>query len=111
MLDKTQKFDGIDLIPAMNDIQNPSTRSLYFRFWDQAAIRRGKWKYIYVGTGRRYLFDLESDQHQRKNLINEYPEFADKLHQDVDEWCQGLLPAVAHGRQDAQEQLVQFLFQ
>jgi hypothetical protein len=28
MLDNTHKFDGIDLIPAMNDIQNPSTCSL-----------------------------------------------------------------------------------
>jgi arylsulfatase A-like enzyme len=93
MLDNTQKFDGIDLIPAMNDIQNPSTRSLYFRFWDQAAIRRGKWKYIYVGDGRRYLFDLESDQHEHKNLVEVHTELAGKLHQEVDEWCAGLKPA------------------
>jgi arylsulfatase A-like enzyme len=92
MLDNTQKFDGIDLIPAMNGIQTPSYRSLYFRFWDQAAIRRGKWKYIYVGDGRRYLFNLESDQHERKNLIDESPELAEQLHQDLGEWCKGLLP-------------------
>ena len=29
----SDQFDGIDLVPAMNDIQNPSTRTLYFRFW------------------------------------------------------------------------------
>jgi arylsulfatase A-like enzyme len=93
MLDNAQKFDGINLIPAMNDIQNPPTRSLYFRFWDQAAMRRGKWKYIYVGDGRRYLFDLESDQHEQKNLIDESPELAEQLHQDLGQWCKGLLPA------------------
>lgn len=93
MRDDTQKFDGINLIPAMNDVQNPSTRSLYFRFWDQAAIRRGKWKYIYVGDGRRYLFDLESDQHEHKNLVELHTELADRLHQEVDQWCVGLKPA------------------
>jgi arylsulfatase A-like enzyme len=87
------QFDGIDLIPAMNDIQNPSTRTLYFRFWDQAAIRRGKWKYIFVGDGRQYLFDLESDQQERKNLYHEHVELARKLHEDLKAWCTELKPA------------------
>jgi arylsulfatase A-like enzyme len=87
------QFDGIDLIPAMNDIQNPATRTLYFRFWDQAAIRRGKWKYIFVGDGRRYLFDLESDQQERVNLHNEHAELANKLHEDLKAWCTELIPA------------------
>jgi arylsulfatase A-like enzyme len=86
------QFDGIDLIPAMNDIQNPSMRTLYFRFWDQAAIRRGKWKYIFVGDGRRYLFDLESDQHEHKNLYDVHTELAGKLHNDLKSWCEGLKP-------------------
>ncbi len=89
----SDSFDGIDLIPAMNDIQNPSTRTLYFRFWDQAAIRRGKWKYIFVGDGRRYLFDLESDHHENKNLVDQHNELAEKLHKELDTWCVGLNPA------------------
>lgn len=87
------QFDGIDLIPAMNDIQTPSTRTLYFRFWDQAAIRQGKWKYIFVGDGQRYLFDLEGDQHEHKNLHDQYPELAAKLHEDLKAWCADLKPA------------------
>ena len=87
------QFDGIDLIPAMNDIQTPSTRTLFFRFWDQAAIRQGKWKYIFIGDGRRYLFDLESDQHERKNLYIEYAQLASKLHEELEAWCAGLTPA------------------
>lgn len=87
------EFDGINLIPALNDIQNPSTRSLYFRFWDQAAVRQGKWKYIYVGDGRRFLFDLESDQHEHRNLQEQHPDLAAKLHQDLQAWCDGLQPA------------------
>lgn len=87
------EFDGIDLIPAMNDIQNPATRSLYFRFWDQAAVRQGKWKYIFVGDGTRFLFDLESDQHERVNLHDNYPDLAAKLHEDLKAWCADLKPA------------------
>jgi arylsulfatase A-like enzyme len=86
------QFDGIDVIAAMNDIQNPSTRTLYFRFWDQAALRQGKWKYIYVGDGRRYLFDLEGDEHENKNLHDRHPELAAKLHEDLAAWCTNLKP-------------------
>jgi arylsulfatase A-like enzyme len=87
------QFDGIDLIPALNDIQNPSTRTLYFRFWDQAAIRQGKWKYIFVGEGQKFLFDLESDQHEHKNLVDEHTDLANKLHEDLKAWCAELQPA------------------
>lgn len=86
-------FDGIDMLPRFNSIQVPSTRSLYFRFWDQAAIRRGKWKYIYVGAGQRFLFNLESDAHETQNLYSEYPELSNSLHSDLEEWTAGLTPA------------------
>ncbi len=89
----SNEFDGIDLIPQMNDIQNPSTRTLHFRFWDQAAIRSGKWKYIFVGDGQRYLFDLESDQHEHRNLVDQHTELAGKLHKDLNDWCAELKPA------------------
>jgi arylsulfatase A-like enzyme len=88
----SDSFDGIDLIPRMNDIQNPPTRTLYFRFWDQAAIRRGKWKYLIVGDDRRYLFDLESDQHERENLVLEHAELAGKMHASLQQWCAELQP-------------------
>jgi arylsulfatase A-like enzyme len=87
------QFDGVDQITAMNDIQNPSTRTLYFRFWDQAALRQGKWKYIFVGDGQRYLFDLESDQHENNNLHALHPELANKLHNDLKAWCAELKPS------------------
>jgi arylsulfatase A-like enzyme len=89
-LDST--FDGLNVLPLFNSIQVPSTRSLYFRFWDQAAIRRGKWKYIFVGAGQRYLFDLESDQHEHVNLIDKYPELTKSLQAELVEWSGGLVP-------------------
>lgn len=96
-------FDGVDLIPQMNEIQNLSTRTLYFRFWDQAAIRRGKWKYIFVGDGRRYLFDLESDHHEHQNLLAQHPELASKLHEKLKNWCADLVPAGLPGGEKMRE--------
>ncbi len=86
------KLDGINMLPRFNSIQTPSTRSLYFRFWDQAAIRRGKWKYIYVGAGQKYLFDLESDQHEHVNLVDGHPELTQSLHDDLTAWTKQLSP-------------------
>ncbi len=87
------ELDGIDVFPRFNSVQTPSTRSLYFRFWDQAAIRRGKWKYIFVGAGQKYLFDLESDQHEHQNLIVQHPELTSSLHAELSEWAGELIPA------------------
>ncbi|WP_037254826.1 sulfatase-like hydrolase/transferase [Rhodopirellula europaea] len=105
-------LDGIDLIPRLNDIQNPSTRTLYFRFWDQAAIRRGKWKYIFVGDGRRFLFDLESDQHEHRNLAKDYPELADKLHAKLAAWTSELTPkGMPQGKKMREQAWYDFYFE
>lgn len=98
------EFDGINMLPRFNSIQVPSTRSLYFRFWDQAAIRRGKWKYIFVGAGQRYLFDLESDAHEHANLIDQHPELTRSLHDELAQWCAGLVPAGMPSGQKQREQ-------
>jgi len=42
--------------------------------------------------GRRYLFDLESDQHEHVNLFDEHSEVTNKLHADLQTWTQQLRP-------------------
>lgn len=49
-------LDGIDLLPILaGDIQSPVERTLYWRFWDQAAIRKGHYKYLLVGKHEFFL--------------------------------------------------------
>ncbi len=111
LVDESDQFDGIDVLPRFNSIQIPSTRSLYFRFWDQAAIRRGKWKYIFVGPRQRYLFDLESDRHETANLAKEHPELRDSLHDDLREWCQSLTPSgLPQGKKQREQHWYDFYF-
>ena len=105
-------FDGINVFPRFNSIQIPSTRSLYFRFWDQAAIRRGKWKYIFVGKGQKYLFDLESDRHEYQNMVSEHPELAQSLHKALSKWCEQLTPAgLPNGEKHREQSWYQFYFE
>ena len=104
-------FDGINIFPRFNSIQTPSTRSLYFRFWDQAAIRRGKWKYIFVGAGQTYLFDLESDQHEHANLIDQHPELTESLHTQLTTWCDELTPpGLPAGEKRREQRWYEFYF-
>ena len=103
--DVDENFDGINILPSFNSIQTPSTRSLYFRFWDQAAIRRGKWKYIHVGAGQRYLFNLESDQHEHQNVIEQNPELAASLQDELLRWSEDLVPPGLPKGQKRREQV------
>lgn len=85
-------FDGVNVLPAFLGCEDLSDRSLYFRFWDQAAVRRGRWKYLYVGAGLEYLFDLQGDEHETQNRLSDHPEIAGELKQQLNHWSQGLRP-------------------
>lgn len=86
-----EDLDGVNLVPLFNGKQTVE-RSLHWRFWNQAAIRKGKWKYFTLGDGSEYLVDLENDIEEQDNLLSEYPEEAQKLKADLAEWTEGLMP-------------------
>ena len=54
-------------------------KAIYWRFRGQSAMREGKWKFYYLQDGTRMLFDMESDEHENKNLIQQYPEISKRL--------------------------------
>lgn len=82
-------MDGVNLIPYLSD-NSKAERSLYWRFWNQAAIRKGKWKYIRLADEKEYLFDLSSEQHETANLLHGYPDVAAELYQELGLWTQSL---------------------
>lgn len=95
-------LDGVDLLahlvehadndntPHNNTHRNNTghgdlaNRSLYWRFWSQAAVRKGRWKYL-LAAEREYLFDLEAE-HEHQNLMGQYPEIADQLRTELSDW-------------------------
>jgi arylsulfatase A-like enzyme len=88
------ELDGIDLMPALkSDDSYLNERALFWRFDKQGAIRVGKWKYLQAGLVREYLFDMESATNEKTNLIQQYPDIADSLKQQYQQWSMGMLRA------------------
>ncbi len=88
---QTPDLDGVDLLPYLSgdNAGSPHGR-LYWRFGTQAAVRQGSWKYLTLGDGREYLFDLSSAAHEHKNLTLEHRELADSLRSSLAAWTQEL---------------------
>lgn len=86
-LKQPEILDGVNLIPHFTGkSKKPPHDLLFWRFWNQTAVRKGKWKYFRAGE-REYLFDLSSKEHETKNLIKEHPEVAKELHARLKTWC------------------------
>lgn len=87
------RLDGIDLIPWLSGEQaEPPQRNLYWRFWNQAAVRSGDWKFLLTGDGRRMLFNLRKDKEERTDLISTESRIAKKLESELQEWTSELKP-------------------
>lgn len=87
-LDETSELDGENLIPHLTgaDTTAPHDR-LFWRFWDQCAVREGRWKYLKPSASTPgMLFDLESPEHELENLIGQHPEIAADLDAKVEAW-------------------------
>lgn len=86
------ELDGVDLLPAIQgDGEYLNSRPLFWRFYQQRAVRLGKWKYLQAGIAREYLFDMESESHETVNLIAVYPEIAEELRQRYENWSSEML--------------------
>ena len=87
------KLDGVNLMPFLTGKNTNSPHAaLYWRFWDQAAVRAGQWKYIQAGSAAKYLFDVTTDEHEKKNLIQQHPEIAKSLAEKLSDWTRQLAP-------------------
>ncbi|MCP4641259.1 MAG: sulfatase-like hydrolase/transferase [bacterium] len=87
-LDAPADMDGVNLIPYLTGKRKGSPHdALYWRFWTQSAIRKGKWKYLHAGNAGRFLFDLASSEHERRNLVEDHPDVAAELEKDLRAWA------------------------
>jgi arylsulfatase A-like enzyme len=92
-LPDTSTLDGVNLLPFLTG-KNPGAPHdrLCWRFWNQAAIREGQWKYLSGGGKSEFLFDLGSDAQETKNLITQHPERAATLRAKLAEWTRQFQP-------------------
>jgi arylsulfatase A-like enzyme len=99
-------LDGVDLLPllAAGEEKAPS-RDLYWRFWNQAAVRSGDWKFLRAGGNRKMLFDLARDRGEQKNVIADHPDIASELEAKLAAWADEMSPpGLPEGPLNGQEQ-------
>jgi arylsulfatase A-like enzyme len=86
------RLDGVNLAPYLNGQQAVAPHpALFWRFWGQVAIREGRWKYLKAGAAE-FLFDLQSDAQETRNLLADHPEVAAQLKPKLAAWAQELAP-------------------
>ena len=98
-VNQAPQLDGVNLVPYLTgEVKQPPHKALYWRWNGQAAIRKGKWKYMAMGD-REWLYDLERDIGETNNLLSENKQLAAELRADWDRWSQTLMPPglPAHG--------------
>ena len=79
------EFDGIDFSEVLFGNNEMPDRWLFWRYRDQLAVRKGKWKYLKV-MDEEYLFDLKNDISEKKNVKDEFPDFFNSFRVALDEW-------------------------
>ncbi len=109
----TASLDGVNLMPFLTG-KNPAAphERICWRFWTQAAIREGRWKYMSVGGNSAFLFDVESDACETKNLITENPARVAELRAKLGEWSDQFHPKgiPSNARNRNEEALYKYYF-
>jgi len=105
-LDVPDELDGVDLDPFMTgETASPPHEALYWRFWNQAAIRKGRHKLLLVGDEGRFLFDLLDQAQETENLYDQRPGIVAELEADLEAWAATLHdPGLPNGSLNQQEQ-------
>lgn len=99
------KLDGVNLLPFLNgEAQGAPHETLYWRFGNQMAIRRGRFKLVRYDrnadtlTGDRnqgvngpFLYNLNDDIGETTDLSGKHPHEAQELQAQWDQWNSGLV--------------------
>lgn len=86
------QLDGVNLIPYLTGKKKDAPHeALYWRWLSQSAIRKGQWKYLRCDD-REYLFDMESDFEETRNLIQAHPQKAKQMLAELEDWADTLQP-------------------
>lgn len=96
----TTPHEGKSLVPLFSGKAPDSSRIFCWEHQGHKAIRDGKWKLVFIRENKHqlqcewFLFDMEKDRGETTNLIKQYPEKAQELHEKWQTWADrtGVLP-------------------
>lgn len=79
--------DGLNVLPLLKTPDKSIDRTVFWRHkaHQQAAVRKGNWKYLRIGT-REFLYDLSQDQRERADLSKKNSEQLNALRTAYAQW-------------------------
>ena len=82
-------LDGVNLLPHIGASGHEVERRLFWRRLPfpngQVAVRDGRWKLL-VDAGNAFLFDVDLDPAERRDLSAKYPDVMAKMQQLYEQW-------------------------
>jgi len=80
-------FDGVNLLPFLDDRSKRPHEFFYWRSGYSKAIRKGDWK-LYINEKNRitYLYNLTEDPEETKDRSGEFPARVNELRKALTEW-------------------------
>jgi arylsulfatase A-like enzyme len=88
-IDPAWKLDGVNLMPFLTGADKGRPHeTLYWRFGEQWAIRKGDWKLVAsaIDPGKQRLINLADDISEAKDLSAKNPEKVKELKEDWLAW-------------------------
>jgi len=79
-------FDGVSLLPLINESEVLREKPLFWQWQNGKAIRKGKWKLVSDNKGPWELYNMETDQTETHDLIDQFPDVAIQLESDWENW-------------------------
>jgi len=87
--------DGVNLVPYLDgtDPGEPHA-SLFWRFGELLAARKGRWKLVKIGAEPSQLFNLETDIGETSDLALAHGDVVSELEAEIAIWQAQLVPAL-----------------
>lgn len=83
------EMEGQSLLPLLteNSEKFNRDRALYWEHAGSKAVRDQQWKLVQVHKGPWELYNMDEDRSEIKNVIDEYPDRAEKMQQMYNDWA------------------------
>jgi arylsulfatase len=72
-------LEGKSLLPIFKGLKRKGHDAIFWEFFDNKAVRRGKWKLVTVGDNPWELYNMETDRTELNDLSAEMPEKVEEL--------------------------------
>ncbi len=99
-------IDGVDLLSYLrSESKGDPHEALYWRFWGQKAVRAGDWKLLQIDGGKQeLLYNLAADLSETTDLLEQQPDRAAQLRQQLAEWESQMVEPKPRGGLSSEEQ-------